>query len=193
MGYVHIGLDHFALPTDELCVAQKKGTLRRNFMGYTTGSETETLGVGPSSISEVGGAFVQNEKQVHAWVERVGAGDLPAVKGWLPTCHDDAVRELLQQLFCRLSMDVRRLSAVRRGIALRLLDDADGALQKLERDGLLTRNANGLTVTRAGQLFLRNIAATFDEYFIGANRQAMRGSASRHAGEVGERVHSTAV
>jgi oxygen-independent coproporphyrinogen-3 oxidase len=66
-GYVHIGLDHFALPDDELCLARADGSLRRNFMGYTTCRASDTLAFGPSAIAEVGGDFLQNERDTKAW------------------------------------------------------------------------------------------------------------------------------
>lgn len=177
-GYVSIGLDHFALAGDELAVARGDGTLRRNFMGYTTCAESDVLAFGPSSISEVRGAFVQNAREVRDWATRVERGELPVVRGWAPTPDDDLRRELIQQLFCQLQLDTAAFARAH-GI------DFDAtfrpeleALRTLEADGLVERAGAQLKVTPVGQLLLRNVASVFDAY--------LRAPA-------GPRHHSTAV
>jgi oxygen-independent coproporphyrinogen III oxidase len=160
-GYEYVGLDHFARKGDSLVAARRAGTLRRNFMGYTTQAESAVLAFGPSSISEVCGAFVQNERSVGGWLERVEAGELPVVRGWLPTEDDDARRAVMQDLFCQLALDP---TDVEHPALPRLLAAARPKLAPLVADGLVNLDETGLHVTPTGQLFLRNVAAVFDAY-----------------------------
>ncbi|MBK7865090.1 MAG: oxygen-independent coproporphyrinogen III oxidase [Archangiaceae bacterium] len=163
-GWRAIGLDHFALTTDELFRARDEGTLRRNFMGYTTCAESEVVAFGPSAISEVGGAFVQNAREVHDWAARLEAGQLPAVRGWRLSA-DDALRgQQIARLFCQLEADVG--------------DAEPEGLAQLAADGLVVREGSKVRVTETGRLLLRNVAAVLDRYLAGA---------------VSQRVHSTAV
>ena len=163
-GYVSIGLDHFALKNDELAVARADGTLRRNFMGYTTCAESDVLAFGPSSISEVNGAFVQNDRDTRDWAARLERNELPVVRGWEPTRDDDLRRELIQQLFCQLEIDTSRFADTW-GIEFdRTFSSELEALRALEADGLVERSPNRLKVTPVGQLLLRNVAAVFDAY-----------------------------
>ena len=87
-GYVHVGLDHFALKDDELVRARTARTLRRNFMGYTTCADSDVLAFGPSAISEVRGTYVQNAREVHDWAAMLEEGRLPAVRGHRPSTED---------------------------------------------------------------------------------------------------------
>jgi oxygen-independent coproporphyrinogen-3 oxidase len=177
-GYVSIGLDHFALADDELCRAREDGTLRRNFMGYTTCAQSELVALGPSSISEVGGAFVQNEREVHAWAERLEKGELPVVRGWGLSDDDKLRGDVIQRLFCELEVDPEALSLRHHvdfaKVCARELEELGG----LERDGLVKREGERIKVTPLGKLLLRNVAAVFDRYL----REAK-----------GPRLHSTAV
>jgi oxygen-independent coproporphyrinogen-3 oxidase len=164
MGYVCVGLDHFALAGDELCRARAQGTLRRNFMGYTTCAQSDVIALGPSSISEVGGTFLQNEREVHAWASRLEAGELPIVRGWKLTADDQLRGDVIQRLFCDLEVDPVALSR-RHGVDFTSVCARElKELEALERDGLLEREGERLKVTALGQLLLRNVAAVFDSY-----------------------------
>lgn len=163
-GWGPIGLDHFALPTDELFRARAEGTLRRNFMGYTTCAQSEVVALGPSSISEAGGAFVQNEREVHAWAARLEKGVLPAVRGWKLTQDDTRRAEQIARLFCQLEADVGT--------------EAPPGLERLVEDGLVQQEGARVRVTELGRLLLRNVAAVFDAYL---------------GSEHGPRLHSPAV
>jgi oxygen-independent coproporphyrinogen III oxidase len=176
-GYRYIGLDHFALEGDELTVARDAGTLRRNFMGYTTCAQSDVLAFGPSSISEVDGGFLQNERELNDWARRLESGQLPVVRGW-DSSRDDALRaELIQQLFCRLELDTQAFGA-EHGLDFEATFAAElTQLAALEADGLVERRGPRITVTPVGQLLLRNVAAVFDAWLPKA----------------GPRLHSTAV
>lgn len=161
-GYASIGLDHFALATDELCSARAKGTLRRNFMGYTTCAESDVLAFGPSSISEVDGCFVQSAHEVHEWASRIERGQLATTRGWASTADDRLRSEVIMGLFCQLRLDTEAFGRAhqldfRRAFAAEL-----AALAPLEADGLVAWQGPTLEVTPVGQLLLRNVAAVFD-------------------------------
>ena len=162
-GYVHVGLDHFALEDDELCRARAAGTLRRNFMGYTTCADSDVLAFGPSAISEVQGTYVQNARGVHEWAGWLEAGHLAAVRGHRPGVEDLARSALIMELFCNLGVDLDVLRFRFPG-ALRDLAVEEKELDRLERDGLLLRQGARIRVTARGQLLLRTVAAPFDTY-----------------------------
>ena len=163
-GYEAIGLDHFALQGDELTRARAQGTLRRNFMGYTTCAESDLLAFGPSSISEVQGAFVANVRETKEWADCIDAGQLPVERGWEPTPDDDLRRELIQALFCQLQIDLPKWSADHGKSFEQVFARELTALKPLVDDGLVTRTESLLRITPAGQLLLRNVAAVFDAY-----------------------------
>ena len=137
-GYVHIGLDHFALEGDELVRARAAGTLRRNFMGYTTCSDSDVLAFGPSAISEVRGTYIQNARDVHDWATMLEKGRLAAVRGHRPSAEDLARSALIMQLFCSLEVDLDSLRTRFPG-TLQDLRDEERDLGGLERDGLVSR------------------------------------------------------
>ena len=80
-GYHQIGLDHFALESDPITVAQRDGTLRRNFQGYTTDGADVLIGFGASSIGAMPNGYVQNDPAIDRYGAAVRAGRLPIVKG----------------------------------------------------------------------------------------------------------------
>jgi oxygen-independent coproporphyrinogen-3 oxidase len=162
-GYVHVGLDHFALGYDELCRARAGGALRRNFMGYTTCAESDVLAFGPSAISEVRGTYVQNAREVRDWANRLEKGRLPAVRGHRLSDEDLARSALIMSLFCNLEADIDALR-VRFPGTLQDLRHEERELAALERDGLVVRRGATLRVTPRGQLLLRSVAAPFDTY-----------------------------
>lgn len=154
-GYVEIGLDHFALPTDELCTAAQNGTLHRNFMGYTPRHTELLIGLGASSISDTGTSFMQNIKEVEAYEEAVFTGILPQLKGHELTEEDLIIRKHILNLMCRLSTSWTE-------DVLPYFVDALIRLQPLEEDGLLEYSNRHIKVLEAGRPFLRNVAMCFD-------------------------------
>lgn len=163
-GYRYIGLDHFALPEDELVKAQKDHTLRRNFMGYTTCADSDMLAFGPSSISEVNGSYVQNEHELLAWCEKIEQGNLPAAKGWGSSDDDRVRRKVIMDLFCHLEIVYAEFQQKTGIDFLEYFRPEQDALVPLERDGLVERSPARLRITPIGQLLLRNVAAVFDIY-----------------------------
>jgi oxygen-independent coproporphyrinogen-3 oxidase len=176
-GYRYIGLDHFALENDELVHAQDAGTLRRNFMGYTTCAQTDMLAFGPSAISEVQGGFVQNAREVHDWAARLESGKLPVVRGWQSSADDEIRAELIAQLFCGLELDTAAFGRAHQLDFDQTFARELSALGELEHDGLVQRAPGKIRITPVGQLLLRNVAAVFDAWLP----------------KPSERQHSTAV
>ena len=164
-GYTDIGLDHFARPDDELAVAQRNGTLQRNFQGYSTHGGHSLYGFGLSSISSTAGTYRQNLKTMGPWRDAIAAGGLPVERGYRLTAEDARRRTLIMRLMCDRRMDYARLSA-ETGVDVAQAYAAEIAgLDDLERDGLLERFAGGLVVTPRGVPLLRVIAVRFDDSF----------------------------
>ncbi|WAC64065.1 oxygen-independent coproporphyrinogen III oxidase [Pseudoxanthomonas sp. SL93] len=163
-GYAYIGMDHFALPDDELARAQARGDLHRNFMGYTTQADTDLLGFGVSAISHVADSFSQNPRDIPSWESAIDDGRLPVWRG-MSLDADDVVRaDVIQELMCHGRLDYQRIGR-RHGIAFTdYFADALARLPALAEDGLLEFTAAGFRATARGQLLLRVIAMCFDRY-----------------------------
>ncbi|TCZ65692.1 oxygen-independent coproporphyrinogen III oxidase [Flaviaesturariibacter aridisoli] len=155
-GYEDIGMDHFALPSDELSKARADGRLHRNFMGYTTQDTGLLLGLGVSSISDAGTAFAQNAKTLHDYYAMIGRGELAVTKGYFLTEEDRAFRRYILDASCRGQVSFRSEDRA-------CLDSfSKPVLEKLAEDGLVTLSGEGMTITETGRHFVRNICAAFD-------------------------------
>jgi oxygen-independent coproporphyrinogen-3 oxidase len=165
-GYVAIGLDHFALPTDDLARATAAGTLHRNFQGYTTTRTEALLGLGTSAISDLPSGYFQNHRNLGAYHRAVDIGGLATERGVLRTADDVLRGEIIRALMCQGQLDLGALEQ-RFGIAFaeRFAPELE-ALRGLERDGLLTLNlaAGRLVLTALGTVFVRNVAREFDAH-----------------------------
>ncbi|MEO6155483.1 MAG: oxygen-independent coproporphyrinogen III oxidase [Thermomonas sp.] len=163
-GYLYIGMDHFALPDDELALAQSRGSLHRNFMGYTTHADSDLLGLGVSAISHIGDSFSQNPRDLVSWQAALDEGRLPVFRGMRLDADDQLRADLIQQLMCQGEIPMRALER-RHGIDFSdYFADALAKLQPLVDDGLVRIEADRITVTSRGRLLLRNIAMCFDRY-----------------------------
>jgi oxygen-independent coproporphyrinogen III oxidase len=163
-GYRFIGMDHFALPEDDLSLAQNAGGLHRNFMGYTTHADCDLLGLGMSAISHVGESFSQNQRDLGAWTAALDAGHLPIWRG-LSLSRDDVLRaEIIQRLMCDGAVDFRRIEAQYRVVFEDYFAEAREKIDKLARDGLVVIEARRLRATERGRFLLRILAMCFDRY-----------------------------
>jgi oxygen-independent coproporphyrinogen III oxidase len=164
-GYRLIGLDHFALESDELARAQAEGYLTRNFQGYTVRPAADTVAFGMSSISDIGGAYAQNSHKLKDWGDRVEAGLLPVERGASVTEDDVLRRFVINRVMCLLRLDLREVAAK---FGPRARQDIEASLARgvdeLERDGLIAFDGDLLRVLPLGQLFVRNVAMLFDAY-----------------------------
>ena len=175
-GYQFIGMDHFARPDDELAIAQREGTLHRNFQGYTTQGDTDLLGLGVSAISMLGDSYAQNEKDLKTYYARVEAGGDALWRGLTLTQDDCLRRDVIRSLICNFSLDVAPLEQ-QYGIHFQDYFAEDLALlAPLAEDGLVVHSAHGLLVTPRGRLLIRNICMCFDRYL---RRQARQQQFSR--------------
>ena len=163
-GYRYIGMDHFALPQDELVRAQEAGSLQRNFMGYTTHAGCDLVGLGASAISSIGHSYSQNFRELREWERAVDSGAPPLWRG-LALSLDDRVRAaVIEQLMCHGCVDIRSIETAH-GIDFKTYF-ADALLQLASQasDGLVELNDNRILATAAGRLLLRNLAMCFDRY-----------------------------
>ncbi|MBU6428809.1 MAG: oxygen-independent coproporphyrinogen III oxidase, partial [Cyanobacteria bacterium REEB65] len=136
-GYRYIGLDHFALPENELVRALEDQTLRRNFMGYTTCAETDMLAFGMSAISELAGAYTQNQRKVPEYLAAVEAGNLPVVRGLALSADDKLRKDVIFDLACLGRVDKKRIET-RHGISFDQVFAPELAeLAPLAADGLV--------------------------------------------------------
>ncbi|MEJ1237040.1 oxygen-independent coproporphyrinogen III oxidase [Chryseolinea sp. T2] len=157
-GYADIGMDHFALPSDELFKAHIAGNLHRNFMGYTTTSTKLLIGLGTSAISDSGYAYAQNEKTVEHYHKAIAQHSSAVTKGHILAGNDGVIRKSILQLACRGELDLNMLRQLE-------TPEISLALQSMEEEGLLYRHDHGITITHAGHPFIRNICSVFDPYY----------------------------
>lgn len=155
-GYVEIGMDHFALPTDSLYKAMKSQKLHRNFMGYTAGKTQLMIGLGMSSISDSWYAFAQNEKSVDAYTKRVNEGLLPVFRGHLLSETDLIIRKHILNLMCHLETEWNH------GLTEEQKNAILDRLQELFDDDILETSGNKLIVKEKGRMFVRNVCMAFD-------------------------------
>lgn len=155
-GYREIGMDHFALPADELFIAEKDGRLHRNFMGYTEQHTQLLVGLGVSSISDSWYAFAQNVKTLEEYLSIVKKGEFPVFKGHGLSDEDLQIRRHILDIMCKQHTSWRT-ARIAGG-----LSEAWKRLEALEADGLINLSDHGLQVTDTGKRFLRNICLCFD-------------------------------
>ncbi|MGB0744396.1 MAG: oxygen-independent coproporphyrinogen III oxidase [Opitutales bacterium] len=163
-GYVYIGMDHFALPDDELVVAQREGSLQRNFQGYSTRGGVEICGFGISSISQGADGYRQNVKDIESYRGMVEEGKLPVAKGYEMTAEDKLRADIIMRLMCDLALDYAGMSKKWEINFEAHFAEALSQLDEPAADGLIEFTKAGLRVTERGRLFIRNLAMCFDAY-----------------------------
>ncbi|MGD9942204.1 MAG: oxygen-independent coproporphyrinogen III oxidase [Burkholderiaceae bacterium] len=170
-GYRHLGLDHFALDSDELSVAQREGRLHRNFQGYVSHAPGDLIAFGVSAISCVGDVYAQNDKELEPYYAALADGRLPTVRG-LSMSRDDRIRRsAIQALMCDFRLRWAELDR-QHGIASRdWLADALPALEPLAQAGAISIRPDGIDIEPTGRLLVRAVAMAFDRY-LGAGAQA---------------------
>jgi oxygen-independent coproporphyrinogen-3 oxidase len=163
-GYLYLGLDHFALPDDELARAAAAGALRRNFMGYTVRPGVDLLALGASGISELADSYAQSIRDPDGYEEAASGGHLPTLRGCLLNDDDVRRRWLIHGVMCQSEING---SAYQQQFGESLetrVPDVHERLVEFVEDGLLEQRNGTYQVTRLGRLFLRVIAMTFDAY-----------------------------
>jgi len=166
-GYRQIGMDHFALPDDELARAIDNRSLNRNFMGYTVQSARDMVALGVSGIGDVQGAFIQNTKKLSEYYAALDAGRFPVERGYALDEDDRIRRHVITELMCNAHLDMGDVER-RFGIAFsRYFEHELAELTKDDSpatDGLVQVNDRSIDVTPAGRLFIRNVCMVFDRY-----------------------------
>ncbi len=163
-GYEYIGMDHFAKPDDELTVAMKKGTLYRNFQGYSTHSGLNLFALGISSIGMLSDLYVQNYKKLGEYYQALDEGKLPIVRGVALSEDDRLRREVITELMCNFRLQKSDIETKYNISFDEYFADALEQLKVYQEDNLIILQDERLTVTTAGRLLIRNIAMNFDAY-----------------------------
>lgn len=163
-GYVYVGMDHFALPTDALAVAKRQGRLHRNFQGYSTQPDCDLIALGVSSIGRVGPTFSQNVKTLDEYYDLLNQGRLPVARG-MALSRDDLVRRtVIMALMCQgsvlfESVELSHLVDFKQYFAPEM-----ETMASMQEQGLLTIDDSGIHVTELGWFFVRGVAMVFDKY-----------------------------
>jgi len=170
-GYVYIGMDHFARPDDELAVAQREGTLYRNFQGYSTHADCDLVAMGITAIGKVGDTYSQNVKTLDEYSAVLDAGRLPVFRGIVLSDDDKLRRAVITQLICHFELNFARIE---QAFGIRFRDHFAAELaefKSMQADGLLDLTEHSLLVRPAGKLLIRNICMVFDTYLRASQKQ----------------------
>jgi oxygen-independent coproporphyrinogen III oxidase len=163
-GYVHIGMDHFAKPDDDLATAQRQGRLHRNFQGYSTHAESDLLGLGVSAISALGPTYSQNVRTLEEYYDRLDANILPVLRGIELTPDDLVRRAVIQGLMCHFELSFEAIEIAHlidfRGYFRTELED----LAPFVEAGLVSIDDEWITVSERGRHLVRAICMVFDRY-----------------------------
>ena len=163
-GYNYIGMDHFALPEDDLSKAQQENRLHRNFQGYTTHEENVLVGLGVSAISQIDGYYAQNQRDLYDYYEALENGDLAIWRGCVSEPDDIIRRGVIMQLICHFKLS---FDAINHRFGINFSDyfaDELEDIRVLENDGLVTIKQDTIIVSPIGRLLIRNICMIFDAY-----------------------------
>ena len=164
-GYVQVGLDHFALPSDPLAEAASRRTVHRDFMGYTTERSPTLIGLGVSSISEVPQGLAQNVKKLSTYESALNKGRLPIEKGCVTHADDLVRREVIMRLMCDLEL---RFGEIERSQGINFPEYFEPELRELREpgglisSGIVRETGVGLVVEPAARSLVRNVCYVFD-------------------------------
>ena len=163
-GYVYIGMDHFAKPDDELAIAQREGTLYRNFQGYSTHAECDLIGIGITSIGMVGPTYSQNLKTLDEYYETIDSGSLAVFRGLRLNRDDEIRRDVITKLICNFTLD---FEVIEKSWEINFAEYFEVELQQLQDmadDGLIELTDTKIDVMPKGRFLIRNICMVFDIY-----------------------------
>lgn len=171
-GYVYVGMDHFALPEDELAQALDQGTLQRNFQGYSTQADCDLVALGVSAISRVGDVYAQNQKELDAYYEDLDQGKLPLIKGLVSTRDDNIRRSVIHDLLCQSEVDVKSFESKWDIDFQQYFAEDLTQLNELQSDGLVVIDSDVIRITPRGRFLARIVAMRFDQYLRNAKTHA---------------------
>ncbi|WP_202369683.1 oxygen-independent coproporphyrinogen III oxidase [Pseudomonas sp. MWU318] len=170
-GYRYIGMDHFALPDDELAIAQEEQTLQRNFQGYTTHGHCDLIGLGVSAISQIGDLYCQNNSDLNQYQNTLAAAQLATSRGLVCNADDRLRRAVIQQLICNFSLEFAEIEQAFNIDFQGYFGALWPQLQGMANDGLITLERERIEVSPAGRLLVRSVCMVFDAYLEQQNRQ----------------------
>jgi oxygen-independent coproporphyrinogen-3 oxidase len=165
-------MDHFARPDDELAIAQREGSLYRNFQGYSTHADCDLMGFGITSIGKVANTYSQNLKGLEPYYAQIDSGHLPVLRGIELNRDDELRRDVITRLICNFEL---HFADVEQQWGIVFKDYFSAALEQIEAmqaDGLLTLNEQGVSVHAKGRLLIRNICMHFDNYLANKRSQS---------------------
>lgn len=165
-GYVFIGMDHFALPDDDMSIALENKKLYRNFQGYSTHAGTDLYAMGITSISQIGRVYAQNFKKEKEYFDALEDGQLPVTKGYYLSDDDLLRRHVVMRVMCDFELNFENIE---REFKINFMDyfgDSIAAMKEMVDDGLVEMQVDGFTVTDKGRMMIRNIAMNFDYYIM---------------------------
>jgi len=171
-GYVYIGMDHFALPTDALAVAKRQGRLHRNFQGYTTQPDCDLIALGVSAIGRVGATYSQNAKTLPEYQDALTQGRFPVVRGLALNRDDLLRRSVIMAIMCQGRVEFESIELAHMVNVPEVFADELRRLQAFEAQGLVQVNAQEIQVTDKGWFFVRAIAMVFDRYLPPADARS---------------------
>ena len=165
-GYEPIGMDHYALPEDELSIALKNRKLNRNFQGYCTRRTTgQVYAFGTTAISQLAGGYAQNTKDIPTYIETVNKGQLPLSKGYILSKEQMIIKEVITEIMCNKYLswdDITEKVHIKTSELKNIVGYSPESLDEFVKDDLVRANDEEIVVTERGSLFIRNIAALFD-------------------------------
>jgi oxygen-independent coproporphyrinogen-3 oxidase len=168
-GYLQIGLDHFALPDDDMAAALRNGTLHRNFQGYTTDASNILLGFGASAIGRMPHGYVQNEANTRAYLASIANGQLATVKGYALTDDDRMRAEIIERVMCDFGVDLDQI-CTRHGLAPETMLKSSPRLKRLISDGVVQLDGASLNLAKDSRFLVRSLAAAFDAHLDGSKQ-----------------------
>ena len=163
-GYASVGMDHFAKKDDELYLALERGTLYRNFMGYTVRRAPQMIGIGASAIGELSSGYFQNIRETKPYEAQIGARGVATFRGCRFTPDDLRRKWVIQTLMCNFVLRFEEFENRFQASFLETFAEEVRSLPSFQADGLLQQRADSLVITSLGRIFIRNIAMVFDAY-----------------------------
>ena len=168
-GYVYIGMDHFAKPDDELAVAQRKGSLYRNFQGYSTNASCDVVGFGITAISKISNSYSQNIRTLDGYHDALKKNKIPILRGYKLTDDDELRREIITQLICHFQINFHEIEDLFK-IDFKIYFSRElNLIEEMQNDELLVIEENRIEVLPAGRFMIRNICTVFDYYYDNEN------------------------
>lgn len=161
-GYRYIGMDLFALPDDELAIAQEDGKLDRDFLGYTTHGHCDLIGLGVSAVSHIGDLYSQNNSDITLYQQSLAQCQLATVSG-LRCNDDDQIRHwIIRSLVCNFELSFEQVESAF-GICFKIyFQDIWPSLEQMDADGLIVLKQDSIRILPAGRLLANRVCMQFE-------------------------------